>query len=155
MYVGGRAKPRFLSQCLPKIKVPMDCYPDFSSRQLPPSTASFRQLLWNSVDYQQPSPHILLGCRKQWMWGMGRKPNTRADNYLKSEFPLRIILISSSVDFRRQWKTISSCNVGMQTATYVRGMSGANVPYPVFSYSRSPHRPLVGPRPVVNSRIHR
>ena len=63
--------PKFLNKYLPKISVSSAAYPNFSFRQLPPASVSFRRLPWTSVDNGQPSPHILLGRRQQSMWDVG------------------------------------------------------------------------------------
>ena len=97
MYVGGGRKPKFTGRYLPKIKVCVSVYPNFSFRQLP----------WASVGF-----HLL---RYRWdadnnVCGMGRgagRQSSWANIYLKLGFSVLLIPILASASFRRlPWASV-------------------------------------------------
>ena len=49
MWEGAARDPKFLSRYLTKTEAPFDVYPNFSFRQLPPASVSFRGIPRTSV----------------------------------------------------------------------------------------------------------
>ena len=129
MWEGGRW-PKLPSRYLPKIRAPSAFYPNFSFRQLPSASVSFRGLPWTSADNGQPPPHIFLGCIRRCISEGGRKPNVTGQ-YLPTIIACVAVypdfgshqLPPGSVDFRGIPRTMGNhlhiYIAGAQKAKYV------------------------------------
>ena len=95
-----------------------------------------------SVDYQQPSPQILQGERKQCLWVGAGSQIFRANIYLKVEFAALITLISASVRSRRHPSAaMSEFNAHSKNTGALRSSGDAPYNYSTSRRVEPPHTP--------------
>ena len=136
----GRRKPKTTGRYLPQISVLSDPYSDFSVRNPPPASVSFRQIPIASFGKWGPISTYILGRKTTMYVGGGRRPKFQCRYFPKirvcsddyPDFSIRQ-LPSASVGFRGQRGTISTNIAWALTTMYVGGGPEAKVHGPIFT----------------------